>query len=472
MKMKKTLCRVLCAVCALAMVLPVIFSVTASAASTKYIQSYYYPTKTLIGEELPYNQLSDQNGNPAQIEIGENQYTLITYWASWCPDCEEELSHLPELLPVLDEYENVQWYLVNRTDGVDDTIATASAYLKEQGITLPSLYDEGLAFRNALGINSIPTTILLNPEGEVELMNPNVITTPGQLRAMLDYAINGADSATLSYVQANLLNESGSVKRAVGSTTTSSAAQGLLAQYAVDSLNKPLLDTQRQWVLANGSTGDLGDDLALLGALSSWRGYEGDAATLGETIVNTYFADGQLNGQVSLSDLDLESMMLLGRGAPYDEALSVIQKGFIGAQFPLYYSEYNADKGTYNHQVIDTADALTTVYHLAQVGKVRKQTINWLYDQVEGDGLRARYTTDGEVVATYNYETPALYALTALIALEVGEEDLFTQSVMLMETCRTFDTASASNGSFTTRNKDSAFDQCAALLVYAKMQQE
>lgn len=165
-------------------------------------------------------------------------------------------------------------------------------------------------------------------------------------------------------------------------------------------------------------------------------------------------------------------MMLLGRGAPYDEALSAIQKGFIGAQFPLYYSEYNADKGTYNHQVIDTADALTTVYHLAQVGKVRKQTINWLYDQVEGDGLRARYTTDGEVVATYNYETPALYALTALIALEAGEEDLFTQSVMLMETCRTFDTASTSNGSFTTRNKDSAFDQCAALLVYAKMQQE
>ena len=60
----------------------------------------------------------------------------------------------------------------------------------------------------------------------------------------------------------------------------------------------------------------------------------------------------------------------------------------------------------------------------------------------------------------------------ALTALEAGEEDLFTQSVRLMETCRTFDTASTSNGSFTTRNNDSAFDQCAALLVYAKMQQE
>lgn len=171
----------------------------------------------------------------------------------------------------MDEYENVQWYLVNRTDGVDDTIGHRFRLFEGAGHHLPSLYDEGLAFRNALGINSIPTTILLNPEGEVELINPNVITTPGQLRAMLDYAINGADSATLSYVQANLLNESGSVKRAAGSTTTSSAAQGLLAQYAVDSLNKSLLDTQRQWVLANGSTGNLGDDLALLGALSSWR---------------------------------------------------------------------------------------------------------------------------------------------------------------------------------------------------------
>ena len=468
MHFKKTLCRVLCAICAIALVLPVIFSVTASAASEKRIKNYYYPTKTIIGQQLPYNSLYDGNGKAAKIEMGENQYTLVTYWASWCPDCEEELSHLSQMLPVLDEYENVQWYLVNRTDGVDDTIATASAYLKEKGITLPSLYDKGLNFRNALGINSIPTTFVLNHQGEVVLINPNVITSAGEVRAMLDYAINGADKATLSYVQANLLNQSGTVKRQVGSNYISYDAQSLLAQYAVDSLNKSLLDTQRQWVALNGSTGDLGADLGLLGALSSWRGYEGDAATLGEKIVNTYFKDGKLNGTVELSDLDLESMMLLGRGAPYEQALSVVQKGYIGADLPLYYSEYNTQNGSYNKQAIDTADALMTVYHLAQVGKVKQQTIDWLYDQVEGNGLRARYTTDGKVVAAYNYETPGLYALTALIALETGEDSLFSQSLMLMETCRTFTTASGYNGSFTTENKDYAFDQCAALLVYAK----
>ena len=59
-------------------------------------------------------------------------------------------------------------------------------------------------------------------------------------------------------------------------------------------------------------------------------------------------------------------------------------------------------------------------------------------------------------------------AASRTIALETGEDSLFSQSLMLMETCRTFTTASGYYGSFTTENKDYAFDQCAALLVYAK----
>ena len=57
MHFKKTLCRVLCAICAISLVLPVIFSVTASAASEKRIKNYYYPTKTIRGQQLPYTSL-------------------------------------------------------------------------------------------------------------------------------------------------------------------------------------------------------------------------------------------------------------------------------------------------------------------------------------------------------------------------------------------------------------------------------
>ena len=83
-----------------------------------------------------------------------------------------------------------------------------------------------------------------------------------------------------------------------------------------------------------------------------------------------------------------------------------------------------------------------------------------------GSGI---YTTDGKVVAKYNYEMPALYGLTALIALETGEKSLFTQSLLLMENSRTFSSSDKNNGAFTTKNSDKAFDQCIALLVYANM---
>ena len=133
MTSNRPFCRALSLLCVCLVLLPALLSTPAAAASKKRIQSYHYPTNTLIGEKLPYNQLSDEKGNPAQIEIKDGQYTLITYWASWCPDCQQEFEHLPQMLPVLKEYGNVQWYLVNRTDGADETLAVSYTHL-----TLPT----------------------------------------------------------------------------------------------------------------------------------------------------------------------------------------------------------------------------------------------------------------------------------------------------------------------------------------------
>ena len=230
MTSNRPFCRALSLLCVCLVLLPALLSTPAAAASKKRIQSYHYPTNTFIGEKLPYNQLSDEKGNPAQIEIKDGQYTLITYWASWCPDCQQEFEHLPQILPVLKEYGNVQWYLVNRTDGTDETLASASNYAKKYGMGLPSLYDTQLKFRYTLGINFIPTTILLNPQGEVELMIPRILKSASEVRALLDYAVNSAANATTDYVKKNLMLSDGTVKMAEASKRTSSAAQSLLME--------------------------------------------------------------------------------------------------------------------------------------------------------------------------------------------------------------------------------------------------
>ena len=79
MTSNRPFCRALSLLCVCLVLLPALLSTPAAAASKKRIQSYHYPTNTLIGEKLPYNQLSDEKGNPAQIEIKDGQYLSLIH---------------------------------------------------------------------------------------------------------------------------------------------------------------------------------------------------------------------------------------------------------------------------------------------------------------------------------------------------------------------------------------------------------
>ena len=86
--------------------------------------------------------------------------------------------------------------------------------------------------------------------------------------------------------------------------------------------------------------------------------------------------------------------------------------------------------------------------------------------------IYAKYNADGTAIQRYSYETPSVYALTALIGLETGDQELFTDALIQMEQCRTFDAASAANGSFSSKASDQALEQCLLLYVYSVMEQK
>ena len=104
--------KMLCAFCAVILFVPIV-QLSANAAE---ITKLGHPKKMLLGEPVALNRFCDEKGSPVSIQPKEGQYTLLTYWASWCPDCGEEFSYLPKLKEVLKEYPNVQWYLVNTTN--------------------------------------------------------------------------------------------------------------------------------------------------------------------------------------------------------------------------------------------------------------------------------------------------------------------------------------------------------------------
>ncbi len=452
--------------CVGVVLMPMMMSVSASAADKRHTG---YPERMLIGQTVALDKFCDEKGTAIKIQPKEGQYTIMTYWASWCSDCQEEFSYLPKLKEVLKDYSNVQWYLVDRVDGHKEDLQSGAAFIKNKNIGLPVVYDKDLKFSNSVGIVQIPTTIILDPQGKAVVCYPNIIKSQGHLRAMIDYATKGADHATFDYLRKNLLKQDGSLK----SSKTDSPAQSLLAEYAANTLNPELLDQQREWIAENGGTTEnLGNDLRMLRAFSGWRGYEVDSLDMKHRIVNRYFPGNRLNGTVKLSDLDLSALGLLQNRKLSQAALEVVQKGYISEKFPMYKTEYNTENNSYSSGNIDMTESLMTVYHLAQQGKVKKQTIEWLRKAVEGNGIKAKYSKDGKVLERYNYESPAVYALTALIALECDEQMLFTESLIQMEKSRTFDTANKQNGSFKSDDSDKALQQCLPLLLYSEMQQK
>lgn len=99
--------------------------------------------------------LSDFQGTPV----------VLNFWSSNCPPC---LAEMPLFQTAWEIYgEQVQFMIVNLTDGYNDTFQTAMAVIEENGYTFPVFFDVSSAGAMAYGIYSIPMTFFIDASGVV-----------------------------------------------------------------------------------------------------------------------------------------------------------------------------------------------------------------------------------------------------------------------------------------------------------------
>lgn len=115
------------------------------------------PTPTA---RFPVTQLQTSQG---PVKVGEGGYVLVAFWASWCGPCGEEL-------PALDRWtdrisaENLPFTVV--AVSVDDAEAHMARYLRNHTLShLAVSWNPELG--RQLGVEGIPTTILIGPDGQV-----------------------------------------------------------------------------------------------------------------------------------------------------------------------------------------------------------------------------------------------------------------------------------------------------------------
>lgn len=121
------------------------------------------------GEEEPQAapDFTVVDGEDAQIKLSdfEGKPVVLNFWASWCDPCKSEM---PMFQKMYETYgEELQFVMINITDGSHETKESAMSYIQEQGYTFPVYYDVESDAAKAFSVHSLPTTYFIDADGNM-----------------------------------------------------------------------------------------------------------------------------------------------------------------------------------------------------------------------------------------------------------------------------------------------------------------
>ncbi len=105
----------------------------------------------------------DADGAAVRLSDFVGTPVVLNFWASWCGPCKSEMPHFDSAFAELGS--QVQFLMVNVTDGSRETQQTASDYIAGEGFSFPVFYDTGLSASSAYGVYALPATYFIDADG-------------------------------------------------------------------------------------------------------------------------------------------------------------------------------------------------------------------------------------------------------------------------------------------------------------------
>ena len=124
------------------------------------------------GKELSALEFSlkDQYGNSHSLSKYKGKTVLLIFWATWCPDCLEELPDIEKLYKEyqLEKNENIIILGINTPNREAETdVKGITAFMKKNNYTFPTLMDEDGKVFESYDIRTYPTTYFIDRNGKI-----------------------------------------------------------------------------------------------------------------------------------------------------------------------------------------------------------------------------------------------------------------------------------------------------------------
>ena len=125
-----------------------------------------------VESEARWPSVSVVDSSGTEINSGDlltGNTLVVGLWSTWCVPCRRELPQLQEFAA---KHQNVSVVAVNLGDKLD----SVAAYAQEIGLTMPVVIDTEGRISSALGVTSVPSTLVIDSSGKVIATHVGEIT--------------------------------------------------------------------------------------------------------------------------------------------------------------------------------------------------------------------------------------------------------------------------------------------------------
>lgn len=114
-------------------------------------------------ETAPDFTMTNASGEEIKLSDFFDKPVVLNFWASWCGPCKSEMPHFEDAYQKYGE--DINFVIVNLTDGARETVENASDFIEEQGYTFPLYFDTNTEGAMTYGTYSIPVTYFIGADG-------------------------------------------------------------------------------------------------------------------------------------------------------------------------------------------------------------------------------------------------------------------------------------------------------------------